>query len=202
MKEHKGSRDLYDQVANWEECSIPFSKTFGWTRFGLLGVLSDYVLSYTQGDVVEIGVCETSIFFTKLAYKYKRKVFHCDIQRSVIENCKTVDGYFKHDSVIFRGSSDDFFKNVKFTPIALGYIDGDHVYEQVKKDFDNLFNHVVKGGFIFLHDTYPPDKSWTTENKCGTVFKLREDLEKRTDIECFTFTKSAWDVGLTMVRKL
>ena len=202
MKEHKGSRDLYDQVANWEDSSIPFSKTFGWTRFGLLGVLSDYVLSYTQGDVVEIGICETSIFFTKLAYKYKRKVFHCDIQRSVIENCKTVKGYFKHDSVIFCGSSDKFFKEVNFTPIALGFIDGDHNYEQVKRDFDNLFKHIVKGGFIFLHDTWPPSKEWTTENKCGTVYKLREELESMSNIECFTFTKSAWDVGLTMIRKL
>jgi hypothetical protein len=201
MKEHKGSRDLFDQVANWEDSSIPFSKTFGWTRFGLLGVLSDYVLNYTSGDIVEIGVCETSIFFTNLAYKHKRKVFHCDIQRSVIENCKTIDGYFKHDSVVFCGSSDKFFDEVAFTPIALGFIDGDHNYEQVKKDFWNLLPHVVKGGFIFLHDTYPKDEEWISENKCGTVYRLRKELEERKDLDVFTFTKSAWDVGLTIVKR-
>jgi len=201
MSEHPGSRELYDKIANWENCSIPFSKTFGWERWGLLGVLSDYVLNYTKGDIVEIGVCETSIFFTKLSEKYHRKVYHCDIQRSVIENCKTVEGYFSKQNIVFCGSSDNFFKQIKLTPIALGFIDGDHIYEQVKKDFDNLFPYVVKNGYIFLHDTYPPDDTWKIPTKCGTVFQLREELEKRDDIEIFTFLKSAWNVGLTMVRK-
>jgi hypothetical protein len=61
----------------------------------------------------------------------------------------------------------------------------------------------VKNGFIFLHDTYPPDKSWTIPSKCGTVYKLRQELETWVGVfEVFTFTRSAFDVGLTIVKTL
>lgn len=201
-REHPGSRELMDMVAQWEDCSIPFSKTFGWERWGLLGVLSDFVLHYTPGHIVEIGVCESSIFFTKLAQKYDRKVYHCDIQQSVVTNCKTVEGYFSPErSEVYCCSSDDFFRDVELPPIALGFIDGDHNYEQVKKDFENLLPHVVDNGYIFLHDTYPPSSEWLGPSACGTVFQFRQVLEQNAQIDCFTFTRSAWDVGLTMVRK-
>ena len=154
--EHIQSRLLYDQVSNWHECPFPFSKTFGWSRWGLLGVLGAYVLTYVEGDILEIGVCESSIYLTKLAKQFGRKCYHCDIQGGIISNCKSVKadpGYFADNAVIFVGSSDDFFKKVDIPPIALAFIDGDHTYEQAKKDFWNTFDKVVEDGYIFLHDT-------------------------------------------------
>jgi hypothetical protein len=38
-------------------------------------------------------------------------------------------------------------------PIAFAYIDGDHSYEQSKKDFMNVDQHLVKGGFVFFDDS-------------------------------------------------
>jgi len=38
-------------------------------------------------------------------------------------------------------------------PIDVLYIDGDHTYEGVKADFENLVPHVKEGGLIFMHDT-------------------------------------------------
>jgi len=188
-------------IAQWEPGPLPVSKNLGWTRWGLLGVLGDFVLNYTKGCIVEIGLCESSIYLTWLAKKYGRKTFHCDIQLGIIINMKTVDGYFTDDATIFGGSSDDFFKETEIPPVALGFIDGDHTYEQVKKDFDNLFPLMVDDGYIFLHDTYPPQETWLGESQCGTVYKLRQELEKRKDLDCFTFTHSAMEVGMTMVRK-
>ena len=218
---HPGSKDLMEAVAQWcPNCDFPFSRSMGWERWGILGVLSDFVLHYTQGDIAEVGVCESSIFLTKMAKKYSRRAYHCDIQRSVIENCLTVPDYFAPDSyyavsdqydknipirpgsaLIYCGSSDEFFKNVVFTDIALGFIDGEHTYEQVKKDYENMLEHIVTGGYIFFHDTYPPSEAYLETNACGTVYKLRQDLEKDERVDCFTFTRSAWDVGLTMCRK-
>ena len=199
---HRGSQDLIDLLTQWEDCSIPFSKTFKWEHWGVFGVLSDFVLNYIKGDIIEIGVVESSVFLTKLALKYNRTVYHCDFEAGKIINSWTVDGYFDPVcSITFNGSSDEFFDYFKFPPIALGFIDGDHNYEQVKKDFDNLFLLLVDDGYIFLHDTYPISEEYCYDYKCGTVYKLRQELEQRNDIDCFTFTKSAFDVGLTMVRK-
>lgn len=214
--EHKGSRGTFDYIAEWTTRDFFFSKNDLWDRFGMLGVMGDFVLSCTTGDIAEIGVGESSIYLTALSKKYNRKIYHCDISPSKIINPMTIPGYLNEDytymekdeiqdlskkAVFFANSSDEFFKVVKFTPIALAFIDGDHNYGQVKKDFDNMRKLMVENGYIFLHDTYPPDETWTDENRCGTVYKLRQELEKDDGLDVFTFPKGcAIGVGLTMVR--
>lgn len=202
--EHPGSRELMDFVSpgQWDNSTIPFSKEVKWERWGLLGILCDYVLQYTPGDIIEVGVCESSIYLSFLAKKYQRKIYHNDIQRSVIENCKTVPGYFLPNAVIVQDSSDNFFQLTDFAPIALTFIDGDHIYEQVKKDFEHALDLTVPNGYIFLHDTLPLDETWIRETSCGDVYRLRKELNKRSDLDVFTFNHSAWNVGLTMIRKI
>lgn len=189
--EHEGLKLLYNQVDRGE---------FGqWERWGLLNSLADYVLYYAKGDIVEIGCGESSIHLSRLAEKYNRKCFHCEYSKSGVENMKNTKGYFGKNSEVYCGRSDDFFKDVKLPVIALGFIDGDHTYEQATKDFRNLIRYVTNG-YIFMHDTNPPDKSWTVPEKCGGVYKLREDLENTMYYDIFTFPYSAFGVGLTMVR--
>jgi hypothetical protein len=201
-EQHPGSKELYDRVANWHPGPLLFSKEFGWERWGLLGVIADFILHYTPGCIVEVGCCETSIFLSALGEKYGRQVFHCDLQRSVIENCKTVPGYFGKNSQTFIMPSGEFFKTVQLPcPAALVFIDGDHMYEQVREDFINALSVLDKEGFILLHDTAPPNKDWTTPSTCGTVYKLRLELEKDNDFQIFTFRRSSWDVGLTLVQR-
>ncbi len=193
--EHEVLKNLYKEV---------ISGQFQWDRWGLLSVLSDYVLYYTQGDLLEIGCGESSIHFSRLAEKYDRKCYHIEFSKSGIENMQNTKGYFGKNSHVYRMTSDEFFKDYALTPIALAFIDGDHVYEQVKKDFNNVFKSIVKGGYVFLHDTNPPDDSWKVPEKCGTVYKLREEVETQDRLgflDSFTFERSAFDVGLTMVRK-
>lgn len=196
--EHPQLKNLYKQVV---------SGVFNWERWGLLSVLSDYVLYYTQGDILEIGCGESSIHLSKLAEKYNRRCYHCEFSISGVNNMKDTKGYFGKNSQVFNMKSDAFFDSIEVAGIgkpslALAFIDGDHIYDQVKRDFMHTFNYVVRGGFIFLHDTYPPDDSWKVPQKCGTVFRLREELEDWCNIEMFTFKKSAFDVGLTMVQKI
>lgn len=38
-------------------------------------------------------------------------------------------------------------------PIALAYIDGNHTYEQSKKDFDNVDRYLEIGGFVIFDDS-------------------------------------------------
>ena len=201
-KEHPGSRDMFDIISQWQEAEVVVSKNFGWARMGILGILGDYVVRHTTGDILEIGIGESSIFLGKVAQKYSRKIYHCDIATSDITNMNTIDGMFIPNSLMYDGPSDAFFKNVSFTPIAMAFIDGDHTYKQVRKDFFNTLPLVVPNGYIFLHDTYPPTEDYTCPHShCGDVYKLRQELEMRDDMDCFTFLNGAMSVGLTMIRK-
>jgi hypothetical protein len=191
--EHEGLKNLYEQVINGN---------WMWERWGLLGVLSDYVLMYTNGDIIEIGCGESSIHLSKLAEKYNRVCYHIEYSKSGVENMRNTKGYFGEKSVVYNVKSDEFFEMETPTPLALGFIDGDHDYDVVKNDFDSIWEVLVPNGYIFLHDTLPPSSAWKVPEKCGTVYYLREDLEAINDVlDIFTFPRSAFDVGLTMVRK-
>lgn len=181
---------------------FPLFVDYSWKKWRFFAVLSDFVLFYTKGDIVEIGIGITSSTFTTLSKKYNRKVFHCDIDELKLgQYLKTGKHLDEDKNLIFLGSSDDFFKKVELPLIALAFIDGDHMYEQAKKDFENLFPYIVDDGFIFIHDTYPPQEDQTEKQACGTSYILRQELEKDLRVNCFTFVKSAYDVGLTIVRK-
>lgn len=200
---HQGSKETYDFIAQWCNTPFPFSKNDEWNRYALPSVLGHlFLLGLPDAHILEIGVGESSLYLSELARRLKRTVYLCDVAPSKIDNPLTVDGYLLQSGYFFYGESDLFFKNVEFLPIGIAFIDGDHNYEQVKKDFDNTWKILVENGVIFLHDTYPPDEAMTSEHRCGTVYKLRQELEKRDDLDCFTFTKIAGvDVGITMVRK-
>jgi hypothetical protein len=194
MGEHPALKNLYGQVV---------SGSFNWDRWGLLGTLSDCVLNYVQGDLLEIGCGESSIYFSKLAEKYNRTCYHVEYSISGVHNMTHTDGYFGKNSKVFNMKSDDFFEQDKLgkSKIALAFIDGDHDYEVINRDFWNTVEHMVPEGFIFFHDSLPPDKTWMVDHKCGTVYRLRNELESLEALEVFTFPFSAFNVGLTMVRK-
>jgi hypothetical protein len=75
------------------------------------------------------------------------------------------------------------------------------MYDQVRKDFINALAVLdEEGGYIFLHDTAPPDAEWIGPTRCGTVYKLRREIEQSGNFDIFTFRNSAWGVGLSIVR--
>lgn len=194
---------MYDTIANWEPSHIVISKKLQWSRFGILSIMGDYVLSHVKGgNIMEIGVGESSIILTRLAEKFGLMVYHCDASPSEITNCSTIPGIFAKNSIVKACTSDNFFRDIPISPLALGFIDGDHIYEQVKKDFENMFPLIVDNGFIFFHDMYPPGDSYLSEHRCGDGYRLRQELEERADLDVFTFPFGAMGVGLTMCRKL
>ena len=203
MEIHKGSLDTYNTISKWIYPTFFFSFHEKWDRMGMLGVFGDYVLSCTSGDILEIGVGESSIYLSALAKKWNRKIYYCDISPSKIINPRTVKGYLNEEhGIFFMDESDKFFKEVQISPIALAFIDGDHSYEQVKKDFLNLIPLVVDNGYIILHDIYPPSEDYIHENACGEVYKLRQQIEKDDSLDCITLTRGcAMGVGFTIVRK-
>ena len=218
-KPHRESLETKEYIAKWAAKNFFFSLNDEWGRMGMLGVFGDYVLSSLPGNILEIGCGESSIYLSSLALKYRRHSYHCDIAPSKILNPLTVPGYIYpqayfppegqapkclefSDTTLFMGPSDEFFRDIRFLPIALAFIDGDHIYEQVKKDFENTVKLVQDNGFILLHDTYPPSEEYLDENRCGTVYRLRQEIEKDPRFDCMTLVRgTAIDVGLTIVRK-
>ena len=68
--------------------------------------------------------------------------------------------------VPFIGTSKEFVEHYNIRA-GLIFIDGSHLYEDVKKDFDLLFPMLVKNGFLIMHDIH-----WDGP---GRVFKENND---------------------------
>ena len=220
MEPHPGSVDTLRTLERHMAPGWPIAPNDQWERFGFLGVFADYACNSLGGDLLEIGVGESSVYLSRVAAKYQRRLFHCDISPSKIINPMSVPGYLSAAEeityfedrdptpssftrvVCFAGASDDLFKRVPIPDLALSFIDGDHLYDQARKDFWHCWERTLDHGFIVLHDTFPPNQDWTDENHCGEVYRLRRELEENSRMDCLTLTRgTAIGVGLTIVRK-
>jgi len=203
MGVHAGCLDTYNYISQWVAPDFFFSKKDVWHRMGFLGVFGDYVLSCTEGDIMEIGAGESTVYLSALSRKFNRKIYYCDCGGGKLSNPLTVKGYLNEEnSEICIETSDKMFATRKITPLALSFIDGDHTYEQAKKDFFNILPLTVDNGYIILHDTYPEVESDVDENRCGWVYKLRQELEKDDRFDTLTLVKGcAMGLGFTIVRK-
>jgi len=86
--------------------------------------------------------------------------------------------------------SDDFFEHWKENaeisdvfnrtvrcggPVSFAYIDGNHEYEFVKRDFENVNEFLVKNGFIFFDDS-------AAHIDCG-IRDFVKEVKRRNDYE-------------------
>ena len=100
----------------------------------------------------------------------------------------------------FRMITDEFSTSVlPHIEYDYAFIDADHTCSQVLIDFDYLYKYINKGGYIFLHDTYPCREDLLEPCGCNncylTPIKIRE---KYPDIEMLTLPLNP---GLTIIRK-
>jgi len=173
------------------ESTIRFGFMNGWI---LLERIVPVILYFRPGCIVEIGAGASTIYLARMAEKYGVKLYSCD--KATRKNVE----YFK-DHIFVQKFSRDFIKEFDDTPSVV-LIDADHAYEVAKMEFDFFFEKLVPGGVIFLHDTLPPVDYYLAQTACGDVYKLRQELEQRTDeMDCFTWPYTAGYSGLTMVIK-
>ena len=147
-------------------------------------ILAGVALSYTDCCYVEIGVEHgTSI---NVVASCCAEVHGCDIaDRSA---------GMPRGARFWQMSSDEFFERYDGSPPHLVFIDGDHAYEQARRDFDNAVRILAPGGTIAVHDTWPgDDEAERRPERCGEVWRLEAELEG----EKFTFRAFP---GLTLVR--
>ena len=101
-----------------------------------------------------------------------------------------------------RMTSDQFFKKNK-KKFDLIFIDGLHIYKQVKRDIINSIKCLNKNGIILVHDCLPDSiskqavprfrKIWN-----GDVWKAITDLRQNKNLEIFT---CEIDQGIGIIQK-
>lgn len=171
--------------------TMKFDSFNGWK---ILELLVPTILYYRPYCVVEIGAGESTKILAFAAEQAGVKFHSCD--KSPRKNIK----YF-HDHIFHQVFSDDFMGYFNDSP-AVVLIDADHHYEQAKKEFDFFFEKLVPGGVIFIHDTFPPSEDFLSMTACGDVYRLRQELELRTDeMDCFTWPYTTNYMGLTQIIK-
>jgi len=89
----------------------------------------------------------------------------------LIDNKTSVDINYQQMKPTYLMSTDQFFErnNDKYDLI---YIDADHEYNQVIKDYNNCNDCITKDGIIFLHDLYPPNEDHTQPQLCYNSYKI------------------------------
>lgn len=109
-------------------------------------------------------------------------------------------------------TSDDFFARHDVRslfggrPVALGFIDGMHLFEFALRDFINLERNAAPDGTILIHDCYPLDRATAERERrthlwSGDVWRLILVLRKyRPDLSVHTLAFAP--TGLGMVRGL
>jgi len=170
--------------------SLRFEEMDGWS---ILDALVPIIVFFRPYCIVEIGAGESTKHLARVAEQYGVTLYSCDKSpRKLMKYCES--------HVLVQKFSHDFIEEFDDTPSVV-LIDADHKYEVARMEFDFFFKKLVPGGVIFIHDTMPPTEDFINEEGCDDVYRLRQDLEKRDDLDCFTWPYTSGYMGLTMVIK-
>lgn len=115
-----------------------------------------------------------------------------------IKNKTSVDiqeySHTPHGKPTHLMSTDNFFKQNK-NLFDIIYIDAEHEYKQVIRDFNNSVECITENGVIFLHDLYPPDLKHTDQNLCNDSYKILNYFKENN----YNIIVNAADYGATCV---
>lgn len=77
----------------------------------------------------------------------------------------------------YNMSTDEFFKFFN-DKVDIIFIDADHKYESVVKDFENCLKILNEFGIILLHDTDPQDKPLLAPHFCNDCYKIVDYIQQ------------------------
>jgi len=165
----------------------PHTLDFDWAaiRYNRIAIVNLLVSANPGGDYLEIG-CASNLTFD--AVMAARKV-----------------GVDPVSGGTHRQTSDAFFAENLDARFDVVFIDGLHLYDQVRRDVVNALKVVRKGGWIALHDMLPRDwieehvPALSTSGWTGDGWKVAFELMASPDID---FRLLAVDHGVGVLRVL
>ena len=99
---------------------------------------------------------------------------------------------------LWKMSSDAFFERYDGPAPDIVFVDGDHAYDQARRDVYNALEILADEGVLFMHDTWPVFRAATERMVCGGVHRIVEELHADESLEVATIRR--WP-GLTMVTR-
>ncbi len=105
------------------------------------------------------------------------------------------------NTTIHVTTTDDYFNNISDCQFDMVFIDADHSYEQSLKDFNNVKKYVIEEGFIFLHDTAPYCKEFTSPKFCDDAWKTALHI-KQNYIDEWEIVTLPFNPGLSILKKI
>ncbi len=139
--------------------------------------LSYWLKGFQPKNILEIGTMGSTFWIMSKLSTGKKVSIDIEPRESIIHHFM-----YGEDWKFFRGDShtDEMFNKVKdFCPkFDFIFIDGDHSYEGVKKDFEMYKNLLSPRGVIGFHDI-DPDHIFA-DSYAGQVYKFWQDLEEGT----------------------
>ena len=98
--------------------------------------------------------------------------------------------------MLYKGDSDSFFKTNK-SRYDMIFIDGDHRFDQVKKDIVNALSVLNYDGVIFVHDTFPKGEIYKIDDKCSDSWKVPAWIRSNPFVDVMDVKKHP---GLTIIK--
>lgn len=121
--------------------------------------------------------------------------------KNLVKRCVGVDIVDipnKENIGFYLSTTDDFF-DINTEKFDIIFIDANHRFEQVKKDFDNSLKILNKYGIIMLHDTDPIVQELTQDIYCSDSYKIIDYISNNTELNIITLPIQ--ETGLTLVMR-
>lgn len=110
------------------------------------------------------------------------------------------DSYINGNEIFYKMTTDEWFAQNKETFDVI-FIDADHDFNSVKRDFANSLKILNERGVIFLHDTDPAEPIFASPSYCHNSFLMNGHLKSHYPHLNFITLPTA-NSGLTIVNNL
>jgi predicted O-methyltransferase YrrM len=138
-----------------------------------------WVRGFQPNNILEIGTMGSTFWTLSKLSTGKKASVDIEPRQSIIHHFM-----YGEDWKFFQGDSHEqgIFESIKdFCPkYDLIFIDGDHTYEGVKKDFEMYKSLLSERGYIAFHDIVP-DHIFA-DSYAGQVYKFWQDLDEGSKI--------------------
>ena len=99
-------------------------------------------------------------------------------------------------NAMYTGTTDEYFSSLpEEMQFDIIFIDANHDYDYVLRDFNNSIDHATK--WILLHDMIPPSRKYTQSSRCSDSFKLLHYMLQETSFEIYPMSTN---FGFTLIK--